>query len=377
MREDKQNKLMKTRWYNKREVKIYSSLFCFLLLFVLAFNIQSAVATEGVRSEPHAGGGGGSVLSPDSIDRIGEEKTAASFSAASRSHEADNIARKSGVSELIIDSSISEEYRKDNVTELRLIVNLRDDSDIIIIGDKNQRRDRLLQIDDWFKPRVDNVLKNYPEESGVKIIKKRSRGFVASVTEKGFTSLENDPYVSEIYIDRPLGILLSASVPHINADNVQSLGYDGTGIKVCVIDSGVNASHPDLSGVVVDEYCYCGGGCCPDNTSEDNDAEDDNGHGTHVTGIIASQNPTYKGVAPGVDIYAVKVTNSQGTGYISDFGDGIEKCRAWGVDIISMSLGDYKNHPGDSACPTEIDTDINNAYNQDIPVVIAFWKQHV
>ena len=59
-------------------------------------------------------------------------------------------------------------------------------------------------------------------------------------------------------------------------NEVWDLGYSGNGVKVCVIDTGVDAGHPDLSGNIVDEKCYCSDNCCPDSTDEDDSAEDDN-----------------------------------------------------------------------------------------------------
>ncbi|MBN2053216.1 S8 family serine peptidase, partial [Candidatus Woesearchaeota archaeon] len=201
--------------------------------------------------------------------------------------------------------------------------------------------------------------------------------FTADVTEEGFNELIKNEKVSEIYLDITGHVSLDDSVPLINADDVWSLNYTGDGATICIIDSGVNAAHPDLNGKIQDEYCYCSytdlgnGGCCPDTTDEDDDAEDDLGHGTHVSGIIASQDSTYKGVAYDADIYVVKVTNSNGDFYFSDLGDAIDMCRLWDVNIISISLSDGGNHPGSSSCPTSIDTKINNAYNEGISIIAA------
>jgi len=127
--------------------------------------------------------------------------------------------------------------------------------------------------------------------------------FGAEITKEGFDILISDSKISKIYLDTMGSVALSQSVPRINADDVWNLGYTGSGKKVCIIDTGVNTSHPYLQGKIIDEYCYCSlheGGynyCCPDHTSYDDDAEDNNGHGTHVAGIVASQDSTFKGVA--------------------------------------------------------------------------------
>ncbi|MCK5043889.1 S8 family serine peptidase, partial [Candidatus Pacearchaeota archaeon] len=174
------------------------------------------------------------------------------------------------------------------------------------------------------------------------------------------------------YYNAPVYALLDESALLINATYAwNTLGFTGQGIKVCVIDTGVDTDHPDLSGTIVDEYCYCSNNCCPDNTGEDDSAEDDNGHGTHVIGTIVSQDSTYKGVGYNVDIYAVKVLDEDGNGDFNDVRSAITWCDNQGVDIISMSLGDHASHPGSSSCPSTMDTEINNAYNGNITIIAA------
>ncbi|MEN9626327.1 MAG: hypothetical protein RL557_655, partial [archaeon] len=227
-----------------------------------------------------------------------------------------------------------------------------------------------------YKSKIDEVLKDYSDEN-IRSVEKMSRGFSAVINREGFDKMVDDVRIEKINIDRYIKVSLSVSVPFINADDVQDLGYNGTGIKICVIDTGVNASHPALNGKIIDEYCYCDVGTgCPDGTNEDTNAEDGTGHGTHVIGIIASQNSSYKGVAPGSSIYVVRVFDSNGTGSLSDAGQAIDKCILWGTDVITMSLGDNENHPGSSVCPNLIDTQINDAYNVGIPVIASSGNQH-
>ncbi len=106
----------------------------------------------------------------------------------------------------------------------------------------------------------------------------------------------------------------------------------GKGARVAVLDSGVDCAHPDLAPNCAPGYNVFNPGAAP---------VDDQGHGTHVAGIIAgSRNWSgMVGVAPEATILPVKVMNSSGTGKVSDVIDGI----AWAVkqkaDIINMSLG--------------------------------------
>ena len=110
-------------------------------------------------------------------------------------------------------------------------------------------------------------------------------------------------------------------------------GYNkGNGIKVAIIDTGIDYNHPDLNANYKGGYDF---------VNKDNDPMDDNGHGTHCAGIIgaADNDEGVIGVAPEVHLHGVKVLNSGGSGSYSNVIAGIE----WSVDndmqVISMSLG--------------------------------------
>lgn len=87
-------------------------------------------------------------------------------------------------------------------------------------------------------------------------------------------------------------------------------GVTGAGVRVAVLDTGIDTDHPDLISDIAAQHCFCSGllfGCCPNLGNEDVSAEDDQGHGTSVAGIITSagvQAPL--GVAPDAKIVAVK-----------------------------------------------------------------------
>ena len=105
---------------------------------------------------------------------------------------------------------------------------------------------------------------------------------------------------------------------------------------VAVVDTGVDYNHNDL-GAVDDSIGW-------DFANSDNDSMDDNGHGTHVAGIIAAtinNNEGVVGVAPGITIMPVKVLNAQGTGWTSDIASGIAYAADNGAQIISLSLGSW------------------------------------
>ena len=111
----------------------------------------------------------------------------------------------------------------------------------------------------------------------------------------------------------------------------------GDPVKVGVIDTGIDLKHPDLQANIKGGYNAINPLKSPN---------DDNGHGTHVAGIIAALNNSIGvvGVGPNIDLYAIKVLNASGSGYLSDVIDGIEwvinqKNTQGGDWVINMSLG--------------------------------------
>jgi subtilisin len=120
-------------------------------------------------------------------------------------------------------------------------------------------------------------------------------------------------------------------VDRIDAEKVWSTTTADT-IKVAVVDSGIDLDHPDLSSNIK-------GGI--NTISSSRSADDDNGHGSHVAGIIAALNNStgVVGVGHRIDLYAVKVLNRNGSGDISDIIEGIQWSINNGMAIINMSLG--------------------------------------
>jgi subtilisin family serine protease len=121
-------------------------------------------------------------------------------------------------------------------------------------------------------------------------------------------------------------------VDRIDADLAWPGGATGAAVKVGVIDTGIQLSHPDLGANIK-------GGYNAINSSKS--ADDDNGHGTHVAGTIGAIDNEIGviGTAPQVDLYAIKVLDRRGSGYLSDVIEGLDWAVANGMDVVNMSLG--------------------------------------
>ncbi|NEW04679.1 S8 family serine peptidase [Paenibacillus sp. SYP-B3998] len=141
----------------------------------------------------------------------------------------------------------------------------------------------------------------------------------------------------------------------VNATYAWNNGYTGKGVKVAVLDSGINTHHDDLN--------VAGGASFVSYTSS---YDDDFGHGTHVAGIIGAKNNDIGvvGVAPDASLYAVKVLDSHGIGYLSDVIQGID----WGIDnkmdIINLSMATSVDSPS-------LHRAVDNAHASGLLVVAA------
>lgn len=164
----------------------------------------------------------------------------------------------------------------------------------------------------------------------------------------------------------------------IGAALVHAAGNTGVGRKIVVIDTGYNYNHPELSS------SYLGG---KDFVNADDDPLDDNGHGSHVAGLITADgvNPDARGVAPDAGVLAAKVLDAVGSGFFSDVvaaiywavdgPDGVAgTLDDFNADALSLSLGTSQPYTYKSFCDgvfPDLTNAINYARSRNVLVVVA------
>jgi subtilisin len=126
--------------------------------------------------------------------------------------------------------------------------------------------------------------------------------------------------------------VLPWGIDRIDAEKVWPLGNTADPIKVGIIDTGISNKHPDLLTNIKDGV---------NTINPFKSWNDDNGHGSHVAGIIAALDNDIGviGVGPKIDLYAIKVLGANGSGYLSDVIEGIQWAIANNMQVINMSLG--------------------------------------
>ncbi|WP_033400289.1 S8 family peptidase [Actinokineospora enzanensis] len=142
--------------------------------------------------------------------------------------------------------------------------------------------------------------------------------------------------VGRIWLDARDHADLDRSVPQIGGPQAWQAGHTGRGVTVAVLDTGIDATHPDLAGAVADTR----------NFTESPTTDDLFGHGTHVASIITGSG-RYRGVAPDSTLLVGKVLDDQGEGSDSAIIAGMEWAAAAGADVVNMSLGNARPSAGD------------------------------
>lgn len=155
--------------------------------------------------------------------------------------------------------------------------------------------------------------------------------------------------VGKVWLSRRVQVTLERSVPQVGAPQVWDAGYDGTGVTVAILDTGVDATHPDLDGLPDGRPKVVGAA----NFSVSADTTDRHGHGTHVASTVAgtgeANGSNRRGVAPAAKLLNAKVLDDAGNGTFDGIIEGLEWAAAQGADVANMSIG--TNAPATGADP--------------------------
>ncbi len=216
------------------------------------------------------------------------------------------------------------------LSEERVIVLFKDKVDKNVIGQ--------------LKGKVNAEFKNVP-------------ALAVTAPSASIAAIKKNPNVKSVEKDIILKVNAQTAdwgITRTQAKEAWDSGLTGKGVKIAVVDTGI-ANHEDLN--------IAGGVSTVDYTNSFND---DNGHGTHVAGIVGAENNSIGvvGIAPDADIYAVKSLDANGSGYLSDIIEGIDWAVMNNMDIINLSLGTTSHS-------TTLQQIVDKAYSQNILVVAA------
>lgn len=169
------------------------------------------------------------------------------------------------------------------------------------------------------------VLKEYDEVPLVEL----------KLTKEEKTSLKEQFSTAEIYPNRiyeTTADIVSPSFTTTKSSPTLAAPYTGQGIRVAVLDTGIDTNHSDLA--------VAGGVCTADDCAAKIPYDDNFGHGTHVAGIIAAKknNAGIIGIAPNVKLFAIKAMDSQGAGTTAQVTKGVEWAIKNKIDILNLSL---------------------------------------
>lgn len=217
----------------------------------------------------------------------------------------------------------------------------------------------------------DSQKENFIKKGGGSKIEHFNNGTVINANQTAIAKLKSEKNVKYIEKDSQIFSLGRGNYNFSNFQPIQSYGWGflkiqaqdawikatgkGVGVKVAVIDTGISITHPDLvvaggTNVIVAGRSF----------------NDDNGHGSHVAGIIAAQDNTIgvAGVAPKISLYAIKALDRNGSGFVSNIIKGIEWSVANNMEVINISAGS-------SFDSQALHDAITKAVNAGIVVVVA------
>lgn len=192
-------------------------------------------------------------------------------------------------------------------------------------------------------------------------------GFIAHLSEEEVQRLKMDNNIGLIEQDRviALGNCFTVVAPWLITWNINRVGYgDGTGKTAWIIDTGIDFAHPDLTTDATRSRSFISG---------QPSAADENGHGTHVAGIIGAKNNTagILGVASGATLVSLRVLDRNGEGLVSNIVQALAyvSINARAGDVVNMSLGE-------NGVSNILDQQVLNTASRGIFISIAAGNDH-
>ena len=169
----------------------------------------------------------------------------------------------------------------------------------------------------------------------------------------------------DLVIERPSSALSSWEKEYKSLTGLsnQSLsGLNGDGVVLCVVDSGIDLSHPDLGDLVLKGWL--------DSVNGINEPYDDEGHGTAMSGIIVADGGL-KGISRGVDLLVAKAIDHEGQGDASSVANSVDWCVQQGADIISLSLGGGQSFGSGFFTTDELGQSVDEALDSGVFVIAS------
>jgi subtilisin family serine protease len=286
-----------------------------------------------------------------------------------------------------IDPAILEELKTKE--EVIVVINLKTfpEHNTETIIEKQSREDKIHEfrkIISLSNEQSDRILDTIPRDE-FRLRYKFSGGFSGWATSEGVSALSENPAIAVIELAKHYYPELRRSRKVIKVRDVEKNypNLDGSGKKICIVDSGVDEDHPALEDNIVDKACWCltvgGAPCCPDGSSQQDDRAPDNdlsSHGSQMAGIAAGNgNGRVKGVAPGAGLLIAKVFDQDYGGYADgNIRSAIDWCLSEGADVISLSFGspDFQTKNScDNPDNHQYHDILDTAYGMDVFVVAA------
>ncbi len=255
----------------------------------------------------------------------------------------------------------------DNLEEKLAKMNAQDKLPVIIRFDRSKLNDK-----------AETALEKQIGKFSIKYKYSIIDGMAATLTKQQIEQLDRIPFIEQIEYDAEMKMSMSTANYWFGTNKARTdfsvtgdrdgnpSSYSKNDIVIAVIDTGIDAGHVDLdNGKVIGWKDFVNNRSTP---------YDDQGHGTHVSGIAAGEgdgNSQYKGVAPGAALVGVKVLDSNGSGTMSDVTAGIDWAvqnkDVYGIEVLNLSLGSSASSDGTDSTSQAV----NNAVDAGLVVAVA------